>query len=68
MQTSVILAGKSDSHCHSTTGFSKNVVVAGTSYQNKNVRSFIILLSGEGSASFSINNWTNFFGKKKKIK
>ena len=30
-----------------------------------NVRSFIILLSGEGFASFSINNRTNFFGEKK---
>ena len=31
--TSVILAGKRDSRRHSTTGFSENVVVAGTSYQ-----------------------------------
>ena len=30
---SVILAGKRDSRHHSTTSFSKNVVVAGTSYQ-----------------------------------
>ena len=31
--TSVILAGKSGSRRHSTTSFSENVVVAGTSYQ-----------------------------------
>ena len=31
-----------------------------------NVSSFIILLSGEGLTSFSINNRTNFFGEKKK--
>ena len=30
-----------------------------------NERSFIILLSGEGLTSFSINNRTNFFGEKK---
>ena len=30
-----------------------------------NVKSFIILLSGEGLTSFSINNRTNFFGEKK---
>ena len=29
----VILAGKRDSRRHSTTSFSENVVVAGTSYQ-----------------------------------
>ena len=32
-RTSVILTGKRDSRNHSTTSFSKNVVVAGTSYQ-----------------------------------
>ena len=43
---SVILAGKQDSCCHSTKGFSKNNYC---SSENKlsNVRSFIILLSGE---------------------
>ena len=30
---SVILAGKRDNLCHSTTGFSENVVVAGISNQ-----------------------------------
>ena len=30
-----------------------------------NVRSFIILSSGEGLTSFSINNCTNFFGERK---
>ena len=29
------------------------------------VKSFIILLSGEGLTSFSINNRANFFGEKK---
>ena len=29
------MAGKRDSRRHSTTSFSKNVVVAGTSYQNE---------------------------------
>ena len=29
----VILAGKCDSHCRSTTSFSENVVMAGTSYE-----------------------------------
>ena len=33
-----------------------------------NVSSFIILLSREGLTSFSINNRTNFFGEKKKVK
>ena len=33
VRTNVILAGKYDSHRHSTTGFSKNVVVEKTSYQ-----------------------------------
>ena len=42
-----------------------NVVVVGTSYQNKNVRSFVILLLGEGLTFFSINNRTNLLGKKK---
>ena len=31
--TSVILAGKRDSHRHSTMSISENVLVAGTSYQ-----------------------------------
>ena len=38
--TSVILAGKRDSRCHSITSFSEDVVVAGTSYQMKEVLSF----------------------------
>ena len=33
-----------------------------------NVRSFIILLSGEGLTSFSINKPTSFFGEKSKLK
>ena len=62
--TSVILAGKSDSRRHSTTSFSKNVVVGGNKLSD--VRSFNILLSGEGLTSFSIYNRTNFFGEQKK--
>ena len=31
--TSVILAGKRDSRCHSTTSFAENVVVTKTGYQ-----------------------------------
>ena len=38
--TSVILAGKLDSRRHSTTGYSENVAVAGTSYQMLEVLSF----------------------------
>ena len=33
MRTNIILVGKCDSHRHSTMGFSKKVVVAGTSNQ-----------------------------------
>ena len=36
----LILAGKRDSRRHSTTSFSENVVVAGTSYQMFEVLSF----------------------------
>ena len=43
-----------------------NVIVAETSYQT--IRSFIILLSGEGLTSFSINNRTNFLVEKSKMK
>ena len=49
----VILAGNRGSRSHSTSGLNENVVVAGTSYQT--VRSFIVLLSGEGLACYSIN-------------
>ena len=43
-----------------------NVIVTETSYET--IRSFIILLSGEGLTSFSINNRTNFLVEKSKIK
>ena len=39
-RTNIILAGKSDSHRHSTTSFSENVVVAKTSYQMLGILSF----------------------------
>ena len=59
-----ILAGKRDSRRRSTTGFSENVVVTETSYQN-NVRRFIILISGEGFTSFNKNKRVNLFCWKK---
>ena len=52
--------GKRESHRHSTTGFSENVVVGGNKLPN--VRSFIILQSGEG---LTVNNRANFFSEKK---
>ena len=39
-RTNVILAGKCDSHRHSTTGFTKNVVVAKIGYQMLGILSF----------------------------
>ena len=62
----VILAEKRDSLRHSTTGFNENVVVGGNKLSN--VRSFIILLYGEGLTSFSINNHSHLLGKKSKMK
>ena len=38
-RTSIILAGKRDSHCYSTEGSSKNVVVTETSHQMLEVSS-----------------------------
>ena len=68
--TSVILAGKRDSRRHSTTGLSENDQRECRSGGNKltDVRSFIILRSGEGLTSFSINNRTDFFGEKSTMK
>ena len=68
--TSVILAGKRDSRRHSTRSFSENDQRECRSGGNKltDVRSFIILRSGEGLTSFSINNRTDFFGEKSKLK
>ena len=40
VRTNVILAGKCDSHRHSTTSFSENVVVAKTSCQTLGILSF----------------------------
>ena len=58
---SVILEGKRGSRRQSTT--------RGRSGGNKlsDVRSFIILLSGEGLTSFNNDNSTNFSGDKKKV-
>ena len=60
--TSVILAGKRGSRRHSTTSFSENVETG----ENKisNVRSFIILRSGEGVTSFTKGNSANFSTEK----
>ena len=52
------MAGKRDSRRQSTTSFSENVVVAGTSF-------ILILLSGEDLTSFNINDRTNFIDEKK---
>ena len=52
---------------HSTISFSENVAVVETSYQI-NVKSFIILWSGEGLISSNKGNSANFSGEKKKKK
>ena len=54
---------KRDRHRHSTTSFKCR------SGRNKlsNVRSFIILPSGEGLTSLSVKNRTNFFSEKSKM-
>ena len=57
------MAGKHGSRRHSTTSCSQRVVVAGGGLSN--VRSFSILLSGEGSTSFNNDNSANFSGEKK---
>ena len=58
--TSVILAGKRDSLCHSPTGFSESVVLMETSYKG-----FIILRPGDGLSSFNKDDSANFLVKKK---
>ena len=50
-RTNVILAGKCDSHRHSSTSFNENVLVAKTSYQMFGILSFCYRRS--------INNRTN---------
>ena len=57
------MEGKSGSRRHSTTSFSVNVLVAGTSYQMLEVLSF--LQSGEVLTSFINDNSVNFSGDKK---
>ena len=62
----MIFVRKRDTSCHSTMSFSENIAVAETSYQN-NVRSFIILRSGEGFKSPPIKvTVLTFLVKKKK--
>ena len=62
--TSVILAGKRGSRRHSTTSFSENVETGENKISNINVRSFIILRSGEGVTSFTKGNSANFSTEK----
>ena len=62
VRTNVILAGKCDSHRHSSTSFSENVVVAKTSYQMLQILSFI---DRERAFSFKGNKRSNFRGEKK---
>ena len=57
VRTNVILAGKCDSHRHSSTSFSENVVVAKTSYQMLGILSFCYRESMNNRS----NN--NFFGE-----
>ena len=64
---SSFFAGKSDSRRHSTTGFSENVVVTGTSLVI-NWKKFYQLAIGEDLTSFSINNCSNISGEKKERK
>ena len=67
--TSIISAGKRNSRRLSTSSFFENVAVAENGGNKlSNVRRFIILLSGKGLTSFTINNRTNFFGEKNKSK
>ena len=63
----MIFVRKRDTSCHSTMSFSENVAVAETSYQN-NVRSFIILRSGEGLTSSNEDNSVNFSCEKRTMK
>ena len=60
--TRVILAGKRDNRCHSTTDFGENLLVAEANYQMLEVLSF--LRSWEILTSFNKNNRVNFSGKK----
>ena len=53
--TSVILAGKRDSRCHSTTSFAENVVVTKTSYQMLQAKFYNFRL-GEGLNSLKSNS------------
>ena len=62
-RNSVILAGKRGSRRHSTTGFSENVVVAGTSYQLKD--EFYHFATGRGLKLQYINNRFNFCDEEK---
>ena len=57
------MAGKDDSHRHSSSSISENVAVVETSYLT--VTSFIILRSGEGLTSFNRDNSVDFSGDSK---
>ena len=60
-----ILAGKRDSRRHHVLQRDIASIGGGGGNKSSDVRSFIILLLGEGFTSFTINNRTNFFGEKK---
>ena len=61
VRTNVILAEKCDSHRHSSTSFSENVVVARTSYHMLEILSFS---DRERAFSFKGNKRSNFRGEK----
>ena len=58
------MAGKRGSRRHSTTSFSENVVVAGTSYEMLEVLAFCNWERAHAT-SFNNDNSANFFGEKK---
>ena len=60
--TNVILAGKCDSHCHSTTYFTENVVVT-KQIMLSNFRNFIIFSDQKWANNRNKHN--NFCGEKK---
>ena len=62
-EPTVILAGKSDIHRHSTLSFIRNIVVAKTSYQMLEILSFIAI----SFTSFIGNRRTNFCDEKSTI-
>ena len=58
------MAGKYDSHRHSATSFSENVVLVDTSYEVSQVLFSFLFLLGDGLTSFNLDKSANFFGVK----